>query len=56
VFLRQVAYQDPHRCGQFFDQGRRRDDLLAFGQVRMLQQVYDLDGIGVFQMFSAILL
>ena len=51
--LRHVADEPAQRQRQLLDQGRRGDDLLAFGQRRVLGDVHDFQVVAPLQMFLA---
>jgi hypothetical protein len=52
----QISYDLAERLGQFSNQGRDRDDLVTCRQLRVLEQVDDLDSIAARQMLFAELL
>ena len=51
--LRHVADEPAKGQRQLLDQGRRGDDLLAYGQRRMLGDIHDLQLVASFQMLLA---
>jgi hypothetical protein len=49
----EVPDESSRRCGQFLDEGRGGDNLLAFGESRLLIDIYDLKVGLILQVYIA---